>query len=114
MSAYDRGTGFEVFYEPRQEECEMDLLCDFSGTFYDSGIAFQYKEVGNIYVFKTDAEVILTEDEREVIDAWFADRADLLFHEVGPLSRASLPLKVTVYGDDMQRRVLLLITPSIH
>lgn len=106
------GTGFEIFFEPKQEHTEMALLADLSGLLQPLNLMFQYKEFGNIHLFRTDAGA-MSEDEREAVKDWLADRHDLVFLDVAPLSNAPHPWLARTMNR-VPKRVLLCITPSIH
>jgi hypothetical protein len=108
------GTGFEIFFEPKQEHAEMALLADLSGLLHSLNLMFQYKEFGNIHLFRTDA-VPVTEHEREAVEDWLADRHDLVFFDVAHLSHAPNPcLARAMDKKATPKRVLLCIKPSIH
>mgnify|MGYP001325821506 CR=1 FL=1 len=108
------GMGFEIFFEPKQEHAEMAFLVDLSGLLQSLSLIFQYKEYGNVHLFRTDAGPV-TDDVRETVEDWLADRHDLVFFDVACLSHAPLPcLTKTMDGHAAQKHVLLYITPSIH
>lgn len=108
------GTGFEIFFEPKQEHAEMVLLADMSDILPSLNLTFQYKEFGNIHLFRTDAGPV-TEDEREAVSDWLAGRNELVFFDVAPLSCVPLPCLAPIMDRNAPpKRVLLCLTPSIH
>lgn len=108
------GTGFDIFFELKQQHAEMALLADLSGLLHSLNLMFQYNEFGSIHLFRADAGPV-KEDEREAVENWLAERHDLVSFEVAHLSHAPLPCLVrTVDRNSMRKRVLLCITPSIH
>ena len=108
------GTGFEIFFEPKQGYAEMALLADLSGLLHALNLMFQYKEFGNLHLFRTDAEP-MTEHEREAVEDWLADRHDLDFFDVAQLSHAPHPF-LNQAKDNLAppQRVLLCIKPTMH
>jgi hypothetical protein len=73
---------------------------------------FQYREYGNLYIFRDDGEKV-SEVEREAVEDWLAARPDLQYFDVAPLINVPHPLRIGTH-DGLPRRVLLKITPSIH
>lgn len=109
------GTGFEIFFEPKHEHAEMAFLADLSGLLHSLGLIFQYKEFGNIHLFRPDAGPV-TDDEREAVEDWLAGRHDLAYFDVAQLSKAPPSCLAKIMGGNyaLPRRVLLCITPAIH
>ena len=116
MSSQDgqHSTGFEIFFEPKHEHAEMTFLADLSGLLHSLGLIFQYKEFGNIHLFRPDAGPV-TDDEREAVEDWLAGRHDLAYFDVAHLSHAPLPGLAKIMDKYARpRRVLMCITPAIH
>lgn len=105
--------GVRAFYEPREEQREMGLLCELATLLDDLSLILQYEEFGNILLCKRTGGK-LSDDEFDKIFNWFDERRDHVSYEIRPTTGMPEVLRNLVVGENKAGEVLLVIHPSLH